>query len=146
MVGRNYRFGNTLSSPEKSRNCVCASEICGWGTGMTSLPGQSQLQHQERQERQPRQQFTFPQPNSTDHQFYPSGPSPDFDGASPTRNHASSTPQKREGGGSSGRKSETQEWGLTKAGKKRQRLPLACQVCRKKKVILHMNYFLLGYD
>jgi hypothetical protein len=36
-----------------------------------------------------------------------------------------------------GRKSknaeDNPEWGLTKAGKKRQRLPLACQVCRKKK-------------
>ena len=30
------------------------------------------------------------------------------------------------------------EWGLTKAGKKRQRLPLACQVCRKKKVPLDL--------
>lgn len=117
------------------------SDIYGWGPGMTSSPGHPQLQHRERQQHAPPQLQQY----SPHHQFYQSGFSSDFDGGSPTRGEKSNqpwgTPQKGVGEGNGRRESDTQEWGLTKAGKKRQRLPLACQVCRKKKVMLHMNSF-----
>jgi hypothetical protein len=100
---------------------------------MASLPNHSaHLQQQHHIQLQQRQ---------SPHQLYQHGNSnsPDFDDTSP--NHqgqlhhtsGSDTSQFRQGGGDL-EVEENSEWGLTKAGKRRQRLPLACQVCRKKKV------------
>ena len=115
---------------------------------MATLPSHSHLQYQERQSRHSPQQKQHPSPqqqqrHSPHHQFFQNGSSPEFEGSSPTgeRKHkGSSSPQHSEGGGRSHRDSENPEWGLTKAGKKRQRLPLACQVCRKKKVFYALLY------
>lgn len=120
---------------------------------MASLPSHSsQLQHQDRQH-QWHQQQQHPQHLSpqnllqSPHQLYPSGSSPNFDGTSPIARdqlHQRSGSENTRGGGVGRNRQDDDdedddatnaEWGLTKAGKKRQRLPLACQVCRKKKVL-----------
>jgi len=110
---------------------------------MTSLSNHSPL-HQHRQQL-PQQlppnlaaQQQQQQHHSPLHQLYQSGSSPDFEGPSPGNiDHVHHTPgSDTPGQGGDGRLDSqgNSEWGLTKAGKKRQRLPLACQVCRKKKV------------
>ena len=42
--------------------------------------------------------------------------------------------QARSSGSNEDHDPSDKDWGFTKAGKKRQRLPLACQMCRRKKV------------
>jgi hypothetical protein len=105
------------------------------------MASHSQLQQQQQQHQIPTQR------QSPHHTLYQTGSSPDFDTLSPG-NRASLQPT------TSGSEntmqntgmddnSENSEWGLTKAGKKRQRLPLACQVCRKKKVRCHFRVMLM---
>jgi hypothetical protein len=110
---------------------------------MTSLPSHSQLQHkhQDPQQRPNHEQFSPQQQRHLLHgQLYGAESLVDLDGTSPgardrvpQTSGLDSTP--RNNGGGRRRESEpSPEWGLTKAGKRRQRLPLACQVCRRKKV------------
>lgn len=101
---------------------------------MASMPGHrstasTSTSSQHQQQQQQKKKYGHERPGGSVHQLY--GRSHDHDGQSSSTGGPETSPQ-------SGQKVKmdegSPEWGLTKAGKKRQRLPLACQVCRKKKV------------
>lgn len=117
---------------------------------MTSLPSLSQLQHPHHglQHRQNGHLFSPQQQSHLFHgQLYGAESLLELDGTPPgMRDHlaqATGLDTTHSGNNSDGRRRESDgkpEWGLTKAGKRRQRLPLACQACRKKKVPLQLAW------
>jgi len=95
------------------------------------IPAALTSQQQQPEPRQQRRHSISQGQQPSIHQLYPS--SSEY---TQTSSHTGSTDSKA-GCPQKSRITEINpEWGLTKAGKTRQRLPLACQVCRKKKVIL----------
>src|SRR2546430_17475891 len=105
---------------------------------MATLPTQQPSSSVDSQQQQQQQRhFSSQQQRHSSHRpLCQSGSSPDFEGPSPRNREQlrQSSSSETTAHGSAIDAELNPEWGLTKAGKKRQRLPLACQVCRKKKV------------